>query len=114
MFSVLVANPLQSVTAWRVSATDISLVTSLVVLFQASHAAIFSFCLFRRLLGLIIYYNTYIFITLIILIIYYNLSLSFVLVGVHVCLNMYLTLSCCDTRISPLGINEGLSYLILS
>ncbi len=27
---------------------------------------------------------------------------------------MYLTLSYCDTRISPLGISKGLSYLILS
>ncbi len=43
-----------------------------------------------------------------------SLSLSFILVWVYVCPYMYLTLSCCDIWISPLGINKGLSHLILS
>ncbi len=59
-------------------------------------------------------HNSFYFIVFLFLSHTYDLSLSFILVGVHICLNMYLTLSCCDTRISPPGINKGLSYLILT
>ncbi len=58
---------------------------------------------------LILHLFSFYFIVFLLLCHTYNL---FILVRVHVCLNMYLTLSCCDTQISPLGINKGLSYLV--